>query len=232
MEDKAAGTCTASPEACPAYQWLPRQIKNLGHPARAGGHAGYEIAPFIPSLAAAAALLHACAMRCLETISRQGSHDSTTDVSRGQSGACGSRAHRQREGGSSSSCQGFAPSPSMEPYRQAGGEGSSEGKGGLGFAGAQGRDGCCSGPAQPSPSSKPRAEGRAAAGGEGPGGFQPCAALNTVRHHDMHHRFPARHFSLYFTHWDRWCGTEHPAYRAQVRSPNLNLNLNPYLNAN
>lgn len=21
------------------------------------------------------------------------------------------------------------------------------------------------------------------------------------------------HFSLYFTHWDRWCGTQHPAYR-------------------
>ncbi|KAK9827400.1 hypothetical protein WJX81_007445 [Elliptochloris bilobata] len=55
----------------------------------------------------------------------------------------------------------------------------------------------------------------------GPGGGHiglelPCAALNTVQHHDMHHRFPTRHFSLYFTHWDRWCGTEHPAYRAQV----------------
>jgi lathosterol oxidase len=34
-------------------------------------------------------------------------------------------------------------------------------------------------------------------------GAKPCAALNTVRHHDMHHRFPNRHFSLYFTHWDR-----------------------------
>ena len=46
----------------------------------------------------------------------------------------------------------------------------------------------------------------------------PCAALNTVRHHDMHHRFPRSHFSLYFTHWDRWCGTEHPAYRGAVES--------------
>lgn len=26
------------------------------------------------------------------------------------------------------------------------------------------------------------------------------------------HRFPTRHFSLYFTHWDRWCGTMHPKY--------------------
>ena len=35
-------------------------------------------------------------------------------------------------------------------------------------------------------------------------GARPCPALNTVRHHDMHHRFPNKHFSLYFTHWDRW----------------------------
>ncbi|GIL77889.1 hypothetical protein Vretimale_6578 [Volvox reticuliferus] len=36
--------------------------------------------------------------------------------------------------------------------------------------------------------------------------------LNTVQHHDMHHRYPTRHFSLYFTHWDRLCGTLHPSY--------------------
>ena len=42
--------------------------------------------------------------------------------------------------------------------------------------------------------------------------------LNTVLHHDMHHRFPSRHFSLYFTHWDRWCGSEHPDYARKVRS--------------
>ncbi|KAI8471949.1 MAG: hypothetical protein J3K34DRAFT_415708 [Monoraphidium minutum] len=41
-------------------------------------------------------------------------------------------------------------------------------------------------------------------------------ALNTVQHHDMHHRFPSRHFSLYFTHWDRLCGTLHPGYDAQL----------------
>ena len=45
---------------------------------------------------------------------------------------------------------------------------------------------------------------------------QLSGALNTVQHHDLHHRFPTRHFSLYFTHWDRWCGTEHPAYCEQV----------------
>ena len=34
-------------------------------------------------------------------------------------------------------------------------------------------------------------------------GKAPPAAFNTVQHHDMHHRFPNKHFSLYFTHWDR-----------------------------
>ena len=48
------------------------------------------------------------------------------------------------------------------------------------------------------------------------GARKPCGALNTVRHHDMHHRHPRSHFSLYMTHWDRWCGTEHPRYRADV----------------
>ena len=49
-----------------------------------------------------------------------------------------------------------------------------------------------------------------------PAAKQLSGALNTVQHHDLHHRFPTRHFSLYFTHWDRWCGTEHPAYCEQV----------------
>lgn len=35
------------------------------------------------------------------------------------------------------------------------------------------------------------------------GTARPSGALNTVRHHDMHHRYPNKHFSLYFTHWDR-----------------------------
>uniref|UniRef100_A0A7S3VH27 Fatty acid hydroxylase domain-containing protein n=1 Tax=Dunaliella tertiolecta TaxID=3047 RepID=A0A7S3VH27_DUNTE len=43
-------------------------------------------------------------------------------------------------------------------------------------------------------------------------------ALNTVQHHDMHHRFPTRHFSLYFTHWDRWFGTMHPQYEKNLFS--------------
>ena len=51
---------------------------------------------------------------------------------------------------------------------------------------------------------------------EGPGGSVACHALNTVQHHDMHHRFPRNHFSLYFTHWDRWMGTLHPKYEADL----------------
>ena len=47
--------------------------------------------------------------------------------------------------------------------------------------------------------------------------------LNTVLHHDMHHRFPTRHFSLYFTHWDRWCGSEHPDYPLTVGSGGASL---------
>ena len=40
--------------------------------------------------------------------------------------------------------------------------------------------------------------------------------LNTVLHHDLHHRFPRGHFSLYFTHWDRWMGTMHRDYDAMA----------------
>eukprot|EP00892_Ulva_mutabilis_P002763 jgi/Ulvmu1/12488/UM009_0141.1 len=40
--------------------------------------------------------------------------------------------------------------------------------------------------------------------------------FNTVKHHDMHHRHPLKHFSLYFTHWDRVCGTLHPQYESRI----------------
>ncbi len=42
------------------------------------------------------------------------------------------------------------------------------------------------------------------------------AALNTVQHHDWHHRYPSKHFSLYFTVWDRWQGTLHDEYDGAV----------------
>lgn len=40
--------------------------------------------------------------------------------------------------------------------------------------------------------------------------------FNTVQHHDMHHRYPTKHFSLYFVHWDRLCGTLHPRYEGSI----------------
>lgn len=36
--------------------------------------------------------------------------------------------------------------------------------------------------------------------------------LNDVEHHDIHHRSPCHHFSLYFTHWDFIMGSMHPGY--------------------
>ena len=36
--------------------------------------------------------------------------------------------------------------------------------------------------------------------------------LTTVTHHDMHHEKANGNYSLYFTWWDRWMGTEHSDY--------------------
>jgi len=38
--------------------------------------------------------------------------------------------------------------------------------------------------------------------------------LTTATHHDLHHAAPGSNFSLYFTWWDRWMGTENPDYHA------------------
>lgn len=32
----------------------------------------------------------------------------------------------------------------------------------------------------------------------------------------IHARYPTKHFSLYFTHWDRWMGTLHPKYDSSL----------------
>ena len=43
--------------------------------------------------------------------------------------------------------------------------------------------------------------------------------INTTVHHDLHHSggFDSN-YGLYFTWWDRWCGTEHRDYRARFRA--------------
>lgn len=40
--------------------------------------------------------------------------------------------------------------------------------------------------------------------------------LNTTTHHDLHHQSGRHNYALYFSWWDRWSGTEHPAYQARV----------------
>jgi sterol desaturase/sphingolipid hydroxylase (fatty acid hydroxylase superfamily) len=36
--------------------------------------------------------------------------------------------------------------------------------------------------------------------------------MTTVTHHDLHHARAGYNFGLWFTHWDRWMGTEDPTY--------------------
>ena len=40
--------------------------------------------------------------------------------------------------------------------------------------------------------------------------------FNSTTHHDLHHQYAHTNFSLYFTWWDRFMGTEHPHYQARV----------------
>lgn len=40
--------------------------------------------------------------------------------------------------------------------------------------------------------------------------------LTTALHHDMHHAAGHHNYGLYFTWWDRCCGTEHPDYRQRL----------------
>lgn len=39
---------------------------------------------------------------------------------------------------------------------------------------------------------------------------------NTTTHHDLHHQQGRSNYGLYFSWWDRWMGTEHPDYQAEV----------------
>jgi Delta7-sterol 5-desaturase len=43
--------------------------------------------------------------------------------------------------------------------------------------------------------------------------------INATTHHDLHHSSFHHNYGLYFTWWDRMMGTEHPAYREQLRGP-------------
>lgn len=39
--------------------------------------------------------------------------------------------------------------------------------------------------------------------------------LISATHHEVHHRFVAQNYGLYFTWWDHWCGTEDKKYSAR-----------------
>jgi Delta7-sterol 5-desaturase len=41
--------------------------------------------------------------------------------------------------------------------------------------------------------------------------------ITTTLHHDMHHAQGRHNYGLYFTWWDRVCGTEHPQYRERLQ---------------
>ncbi len=56
--------------------------------------------------------------------------------------------------------------------------------------------------------------------------------LTTVTHHDLHHAQAGWNYGLYFTHWDRWMGTENPEYLARFaqsvrRSPTIRASAIP-----
>lgn len=42
--------------------------------------------------------------------------------------------------------------------------------------------------------------------------------FTTTLHHDMHHAHGRCNYGLYFTWWDRLCGTEHPQYRERLHA--------------
>lgn len=42
--------------------------------------------------------------------------------------------------------------------------------------------------------------------------------ITTTTHHDLHHSSGRYNFGLYFTWWDRLCGTEHPEYRKRFEA--------------
>ncbi len=45
----------------------------------------------------------------------------------------------------------------------------------------------------------------------------PLDIFTTVTHHDLHHQRTHGNYSLYFTWWDRWMGTEFTDYKDRFR---------------
>ena len=51
--------------------------------------------------------------------------------------------------------------------------------------------------------------------------------LTTTLHHEMHHAWGQGNYALYFTWWDRLCGTEHPRYQDELRALVGKLHVQP-----
>ena len=49
--------------------------------------------------------------------------------------------------------------------------------------------------------------------------------ITTTTHHDLHHGQAGYNYAAWFTWWDRWLGTEHPAYYAEFGKAALKLPL-------
>jgi sterol desaturase/sphingolipid hydroxylase (fatty acid hydroxylase superfamily) len=192
----------------PLHLSLHRVYHLLTGAVHQAGHAGYELAPFIPTVEGLAAYSAGCAVAGARAAGRAvvGAFSGGGGLSRAQSppltpagsddGLVAADKQGEKEGGSGKKGQAAAPAF---------------------FWGG----GLWSPPASRAPS----------AGGGGGGNDSTAARssffsallrrllvppsnpyLNTVQHHDLHHRHPRLHFSLYFTHWDRLMGTLHPSY--------------------
>jgi sterol desaturase/sphingolipid hydroxylase (fatty acid hydroxylase superfamily) len=186
----------------PLHLGLHRAYHLLTGAVHQAGHAGYELAPFVPTVGGVAAYAVGCAAALARAVA-----------------------------GAVVAPRPPAPSPAASddgslPPASAGKEGSPPppaaassfffwGGGVLSppVSRAPSAHGSSSSSSGRRPQTAPAAASWLAAAARGLLAVPPPSPLlNTVQHHDLHHRHPRLHFSLYFTHWDRLMGTLHPRY--------------------
>lgn len=230
----------------PLHLGLHRVYHLLTGAVHQAGHAGYEMAPFIPTVeglaayavggvvgaarAAGRAVAGAARGTGATVAAATPASPAASDDGKGGSGV----GKRHSSGGSFFIWAGglWSPAPSLG----SGGGASSSSSDGGSDGGRSGDGGCAAGEAAPAAAVSPSVPNTAArtlsltralsvtraassaalaaAASSAASPPPPNPLLNTVQHHDLHHRYPRMHFSLYFTHWDRLCGTLHPEYDA------------------
>lgn len=52
--------------------------------------------------------------------------------------------------------------------------------------------------------------------------------INTTTHHDLHHATARSNYGIYFTFWDRLCGTEHPDYAERFHAVHTRARPQPH----